>query len=212
MHFMADGANAGVRRRLEAAARLTTAARRRTAELGLGGFTVDELCDEAGISRRTFFNYFASKEDAVLGFTTLWDQHAAEERFTAGGGTGPGLSETLPGDYADLLVARWTEIGITPERAADLVAAMEREPRLLSRLFASIRDQERADAELVRTREGLAAGDLRAEVLVQVIGAVGAACMREFLCPDNAEPLRTIMQRRLAAAREVFAAESGGTT
>lgn len=34
---------------------------------GLAEATVDAIADRAGISRRTFFNYFASKEDAVLG-------------------------------------------------------------------------------------------------------------------------------------------------
>lgn len=36
-------------------------------EAGLAAATVDAIVDRAGCSRRTFFNYFASKEDAVLG-------------------------------------------------------------------------------------------------------------------------------------------------
>ncbi len=34
---------------------------------GLAAVTIDAIAERAGISRRTFFNYFASKEDAVLG-------------------------------------------------------------------------------------------------------------------------------------------------
>ena len=33
---------------------------------GLAGATVDAIADKAGVSRRTFFNYFPTKEDAVL--------------------------------------------------------------------------------------------------------------------------------------------------
>lgn len=36
-------------------------------EKGLRQTTTDEIAEHAGISPRTFFNYFASKEDAVLG-------------------------------------------------------------------------------------------------------------------------------------------------
>lgn len=213
MHSVVDSATPALTRRVRTAHRLTAAARRRTAEDGLSGFTVDEVCDEAGISRRTFFNYFASKEDAVLGFTTLWDQHEIEERFTSGGDPDePGVSASLLDDYAALLVDRWTDVGLTPEHVADLVAAMDREPRLLSRVFEHVQTRERADVELVRAREGLPEGDLRASVAVQVVCALAGACLGQFLEPANSEPLNALMQRRLVAAREVFAATlTGGT-
>ncbi|MCG2621692.1 TetR/AcrR family transcriptional regulator [Arthrobacter sp. I2-34] len=44
---------------------ITAAALRLAREHGAGGFTVDTLAEAAGISRRTFFNYFPSIEAAV---------------------------------------------------------------------------------------------------------------------------------------------------
>lgn len=35
-------------------------------ERGIHETTIDELCEQAGIARRTFFRYFASKEDVLL--------------------------------------------------------------------------------------------------------------------------------------------------
>ena len=219
MHSMTDGATGlRERRRAETSATLTTLARRLTAAHGLAGFTVEELCEQAGVARRTFFNYFASKEDAVFGRPARLDTADLEEAFVA---AGPSRSDASRGDasrgdasphatspdlladLADLCLQRWSRLDTDGTSMKDMHAAFRREPGLLVRaLDASIED-EASDVRLVERREGLPEGDLRASVVVQVMAALGRASAREFLAPGNADPIELLLRRRLDALREI---------
>jgi AcrR family transcriptional regulator len=56
-------------------------------EHGLEGTTIDQICHEADVSSRTFFNYFPSKMAAALGLPTEPVDEESAERFRAASGT-----------------------------------------------------------------------------------------------------------------------------
>jgi AcrR family transcriptional regulator len=182
------------------ARQLKEAARRLTAEHGLSGFTVEELCEQVGVSRRTFFNYFASKENAVIGVPADVDSSAAERRFlTSGEGTA-----ALLDDLVELHAARFALLDLTGADIGPLTAAFDREPRLIGHVLALAGEGEQKDIALVRRRTGLGEGDLFAATAVQLVGALFKAGVDELFCPTTTDDLGVILRRRLDAARALF--------
>jgi AcrR family transcriptional regulator len=197
------------RRRTDTTRNLIRVARRFTAERGLSGFTVEELCSEAAVSRRTFFNYFASKDDAVLGVPLEKADAAAVAAFLTGArGDGPGISPMLLTDLAVLEEERWRALDIVPETVHDLLRAVEKEPRLLGRMVELGAEREKFDARLIEQRENLPQGDLRAEVAAQIVGVISRAATAEFLQPGTTDTFIEIFERRIVAARDLFATQA----
>jgi AcrR family transcriptional regulator len=80
------------RKKLETRRALASAALRLAAEKGPDQVTIEEIADAADVSVRTFFNYFSSKEEAIVGRDAegravmvqhLLDRPADEEPFEA---------------------------------------------------------------------------------------------------------------------------------
>lgn len=173
---------------------LHDAARRLVLAHGVNATTVEEICAEAGVSPRTFFNYFPSKAAAALGLPDLRIADEQRERFLSG--TGNAVQ-----DLCDLLGAVVSGSGdrlSDRESKRDLVARRpELQPELYSWLagfrqqviaIASIRLPEnsaRAAATIVlaalteavqegeRTREDL--GDLLWAAVREMCAVAGCA-------------------------------------
>lgn len=151
------------RKKLKTRAQLTDAAFRLFTERGFNGTTIEDIVEEVEVSPRTFFRYFDSKEDVVIGFfddlglqlrTFLAERPAEESPFEAVrnalGGladvytdqaervmSAKALSQGTPAIRARLLDkhARW-ESGLTEELSLRLGVDPGQDPR--PRLIAAV--------------------------------------------------------------------------
>ncbi|PRZ05689.1 TetR family transcriptional regulator [Isoptericola sp. CG 20/1183] len=111
---------------------IVDAAQRLVLAHGFDAVTVEAIAEAAGISPRTFFNYFESKDDAVLGQGSFDLDAGFRGEFVAGGPTG-----RLTADLEVLAAALLGAVaGSDPHAPARVLELMQAEPRLLAHHFA----------------------------------------------------------------------------
>lgn len=181
-------------------------AREFTADRGLSGFTVDELCDAVGVSRRTFFNYFESKEDAVVGDPPEFLPDDKRQAFLAGGSGRAGeLSENLLADLVGLIVDHAHTHQITRDQHLVFREIVHAEPHLLTRLIAASEAQQEAFAEAIAQREGLPSGHPLARVIVDVLLSVTFRTVTDFFAEPHSNSFDELMHRNVAFAQQLLA-------
>lgn len=119
------------RKKRERRAALIDATHRLVARDGLDAVTVEAICEEAGVSTRTFFNYFDSKDDAVLGHAPWPLTSEAAETFASGGPTGDLLA-----DLRALVAAVLDTPPMGHDRMRRGLELASQDPRLLAKHLA----------------------------------------------------------------------------
>ncbi len=127
--------------------RLSTAAQELVLERGLDGVTVEEIAAAAGVSQRTFFNYFSGKDEALVGADPSALQSLADELLDRPASEGPtdALRAVILDDDVDGMLRRW-------ELRNQLV---RRYPALLPRHLTAMVQVEEALAAALAERLGV---------------------------------------------------------
>jgi AcrR family transcriptional regulator len=148
------------------------------AERGLDGVTIDEISRVADVSPRTFFNYFASKEEALLGSPPELPGDDRVEQFVNGGTPG-----SLLDDIATLLISAGEASNNDAEIFRRRHALLKQFPHLFAMRMATMRRFEEEVAAVVARRlvvddATLAADPYRLGERARLITLVSFAAMR----------------------------------
>ncbi len=148
------------------------------AERGLEGTTVDEISRRADVSPRTFFNYFASKEEALLGDAPELPEAEEIERFVSAGADSPLLDDLT---VVLLGAARKTMTDVEMLRRRH--ALLKQYPQLVAMRMATMREFEEQVVAIVSQRLVLDDPDLasdphRLDDRARLVSLVAFAAMR----------------------------------
>lgn len=205
-------AEPGLREQKRTATRraLIAATRSLSAEHGFSHVTVEEICERAGVSRRTFFNYFPAKEDAFLGRTGDDIPEELASLFVGmmrpkTGRARRELSPTLLDDLVDLLAGLARELPAERESFAEMKRAIDKDPRLLLILRdAGLRSADSMSA-LIARREGLEVDDPRVRMTTTLVGHLAHQAVMDFFGSGTTDTFHALLTRHVATAREIFA-------
>ncbi|MBP1324857.1 AcrR family transcriptional regulator [Leucobacter exalbidus] len=185
---------------------ITEHARKLTAAHGLSGFTIEDVCAPAEISRRTFFNYFESKEAAVVGATPadLCDSDAMRAFVAAGIADGQ-VSPTLLTDLVEVAIVNFDEVIDIAGTLTHVNAIIMREPAFMDKFIADSEAMQQQLVQIIAAREGLSPEDPRISLAVQLLGGLLHATAHSYFSHAPTGSIGPALRQSLAYTRELFA-------
>ncbi|MDN5894329.1 MAG: TetR/AcrR family transcriptional regulator [Nocardioides sp.] len=194
---MSESANTLATRKVTRAHRITVCAQKLTDQYGFDGFTMDELAEAAGVSRRTLFNYFPGKLDAVLAMNLSLDQDVIDT-FVAGGPGGQ-----LIDDLHELVKHVISIKEFSAQEAQVARRIIKSDSRLLSAVHERFESVTQDFTDRILTREGASFGARRAKVLVTILACLYDVALSEVL--DDPSGNRELHQAYAVALDDVRA-------
>lgn len=163
------------RKRAETLAAIQRAAVELTHEVGYENASVEAICERAGVSPRTFFNYVGTKETAVIG--TAFAHLSEHEWMRVRDGDGDVLSDLL-----ELLERVRTDLTADAELTAKRKQAVAENPHLLQAMFNRMHEYEgelrEALVERLAGRDGTSVDDPAIVAAAMMYAQLANALMR----------------------------------
>ena len=192
-----ETAGTGLRERKKLATKqaLAFTAMRLAVERGLENVRVEDITDAVNVSRRTFTNYFASKEEAIASLNTDRAAGAADALRDRPAG------EPLADSLAEVFAAQHrAATGIDRERA-EAIRMVASSPALAGEYLKTLADAEGPLAKVIAERTGAdPQGDLYPHVLAAAVMAAVRAATEHWIAGDGATALPDLIRE---AVRQV---------
>lgn len=139
---------------------------------GYDGFTIADLVERAGVSRRTFSNYFNGKAECLAAVSDSWIDAAVQ--MIADTPTEVPLTDLLR-EVLDHLAEQ-----IAGSRLA-FMAMVGSEPELAAAMTACDVANSEKVAAIISARTGIGGDDLRVPLLAEFCLAAGRTCTQRWL-------------------------------
>jgi AcrR family transcriptional regulator len=139
------------RRRRQTSADIRGAAVRLVRERGFDKVTIDEICAEAGISVRTFFNYFPNKESAIAYGPSDIPEELVDE-FVA---SGPADYSVVLHELITLAAHHLRDMPPDREQAETMLELAKTTPAMLAAFLADLERFQNHLIDIVARRQGM---------------------------------------------------------
>jgi AcrR family transcriptional regulator len=174
---------------------------------GLANVRVPQIAEAVGVSTRTFNNYFASKEAAIVWPTTLRSVRVAADldQRPVGEPLGEALVEVVAGLYGPA-----GQLGLPAGWLDGFRALVATEPALHGEYLKAQTAGERVLAEVIARRTGAAEGDLEPMVVAGVVVAAERAAVLHWY--RQGKPPTPLVEEVRQALRMAVSGMTAATT
>jgi AcrR family transcriptional regulator len=200
------------RKRADTRARLESAAVGLVVKNGIEHTTIDAICEAADVSPRTFFNYFESKEDAILGIVeaNVTDEDVVSVRESHPGGDVVELTIRLmfrvlnPSIASSkLFTPRMKIVKAHPDLLGRMANQMQ---RMSEQLTATILPVLRESPGFSHAREDDRELQLSAQVILSLCSGAARAVVQQWAADGNQTPIEAVEERAIQLAKNTVKA------
>ncbi len=191
------------RRRRQTSADIRDAAVRLALERGFDKVTIEEICSEAGISTRTFFNYFPNKESAIAyGPSDIPPELVVD--FVA---AGPAPYSVVLAELITLAAHHLRDVPPQREQAAHMLELAKTSPAVLAAFLADLERFQLQLTDLIVRRQAMRPDDEMAELISALALTAVRSGLERWASGESKDPDDTPMpyvERAAALVNSIF--------